>query len=59
MCKEQFDVVGNLSPFTYLLELQLTLEKPDHWVNIASLLIKCGKTVLLTCIGLYQIVWMQ
>ena len=42
--KEQLDVVWQLSPPERLLELQLTPEKLDHWVDIAGSLIECGKT---------------
>ena len=42
--KEQLDAVWKLSPPERLLELQLTPEKLDHWVNIAGSLIECGKT---------------
>ncbi|KAG8215411.1 hypothetical protein J3R82DRAFT_9019 [Butyriboletus roseoflavus] len=42
--KEQLDVVWKLSPPERLLELQLTPEKLDHWVDIAGSLIECGKT---------------
>jgi hypothetical protein len=33
-----------LSPPERLLELQLTPERLDHWVDIAGSLIECGKT---------------
>ena len=42
--KEQLDAVWKLSPPERLLELQLTPEKLDHWVDIAGSLIECGKT---------------
>ncbi|EGN97544.1 hypothetical protein SERLA73DRAFT_169847 [Serpula lacrymans var. lacrymans S7.3] len=41
--KEQLDVVWKLSPPERLVELQLTPEKLDHWVDIAGSLIECGK----------------
>jgi hypothetical protein len=41
--KEQLEVVWKLSPPERLLELQLTQEKLDHWVDIAGSLIECGK----------------
>ncbi|KAG1734878.1 atromentin synthetase [Suillus paluster] len=41
--KEQLDVVWKLSPPDRLVELQLTPEKLDHWVDIAGSLIECGK----------------
>jgi thioesterase domain-containing protein len=42
--KEQLDAVWKLSPPERLLELQLTPERLDHWVDIAGSLIECGKT---------------
>ncbi|KAG9315544.1 atromentin synthetase [Chiua virens] len=42
--KEQLDIVWKLSPPERLIELQLTPEKLDHWVDIAGSLIECGKT---------------
>ncbi|KAF8546344.1 atromentin synthetase [Imleria badia] len=42
--KEQLDAVWKLSPERRLLELQLTPEGLDHWVDIAGSLIECGKT---------------
>ncbi|KAF8435471.1 putative quinone synthetase [Boletus edulis BED1] len=42
--KEQLDTIWKLSPPERLLELQLTPEGLDHWVNIAGSLIECGKT---------------
>ena len=42
--KEQLEVVWKLSPPERLIELQLTPEKLDHWVDIAGSLIECGKT---------------
>ena len=42
--KEQLDTVWKLSPPERLLELQLTPERLDHWVDIAGSLIECGKT---------------
>ncbi|KIJ62498.1 hypothetical protein HYDPIDRAFT_94475 [Hydnomerulius pinastri MD-312] len=41
--KEQLEVVWKLSPPERLVELQLTPEKLDHWVDIAGSLIECGK----------------
>ncbi|KAG2362950.1 atromentin synthetase [Suillus spraguei] len=41
--KEQLEVVWKLSPPDRLVELQLTPEKLDHWVDIAGSLIECGK----------------
>lgn len=41
--KEQLEVVWKLSPPERLIELQLTQEKLDHWVDIAGSLIECGK----------------
>ncbi|KAG1880976.1 atromentin synthetase [Suillus subluteus] len=41
--KEQLEVVWKLSPPDRLIELQLTQEKLDHWVDIAGSLIECGK----------------
>ena len=41
--KEQLDAVWKLSPPERLVELQLTPEKLDHWVDIAGSLIECGK----------------
>src|SRR6267154_3303709 len=41
--KVQLDVVWALSPPERLVELQLTPEKLEHWVNIAGSLIECGK----------------
>ncbi|KAG1842374.1 atromentin synthetase [Suillus subalutaceus] len=41
--KEQLEVVWKLSPPERLVELQLTAEKLDHWVDIAGSLIECGK----------------
>ncbi|KAH0835481.1 atromentin synthetase [Lanmaoa asiatica] len=41
--KEQLDAVWKLSPPERLVELQLTPERLDHWVNIAGSLIECGK----------------
>lgn len=41
--KEQLAVVWKLSPPDRLIELQLTQEKLDHWVDIAGSLIECGK----------------
>ncbi|KAG1729452.1 atromentin synthetase [Suillus lakei] len=41
--KEQFEVVWKLSPPERLVELQLTVEKLDHWVDTAESLIECGK----------------
>jgi hypothetical protein len=41
--KEQLEIVWKLSPPERLLELQLTQEKLDHWVDIAGSLIECGK----------------
>ncbi|KAH7884191.1 atromentin synthetase [Phlebopus sp. FC_14] len=40
--KGQLDVVWKVSPPERLVELQLTPEKFDHWVDIASSLVKCG-----------------
>ncbi|OAX34261.1 atromentin synthetase [Rhizopogon vinicolor AM-OR11-026] len=40
---EQLEIVWKLSPPERLVELQLTPEKLDHWVNIAGSLINCGK----------------
>ncbi|OJA14888.1 hypothetical protein AZE42_12071 [Rhizopogon vesiculosus] len=40
---EQLEIVWKLSPPERLIELQLTPEKLDHWVNIAGSLIECGK----------------
>ncbi|KAG1764888.1 atromentin synthetase [Suillus placidus] len=40
--KEQLDVVWKLSPPERLVELQLTLEKLDKWVDLAGSLIDCG-----------------
>ncbi|KIJ15165.1 hypothetical protein PAXINDRAFT_77684 [Paxillus involutus ATCC 200175] len=42
--KEQLEIVWKLSPPERLVELQLTPEKLDHWVDIAGSLIECGKT---------------
>ncbi|KAG1729434.1 atromentin synthetase [Suillus lakei] len=41
--KEQLEVVWKLSPPERLIELQLSQEKLDHWVDIAGSLIECGK----------------
>ncbi|OAX36353.1 atromentin synthetase [Rhizopogon vinicolor AM-OR11-026] len=41
--KEQLEVVWKLSSFKRLLELQLTQEKLDHWVDVACSLAECGK----------------
>ncbi|KAG9312428.1 atromentin synthetase [Chiua virens] len=41
--KEQLDIVWKLAPPERLIELQLTPEKLDHWVDIAGSLIECGK----------------
>ncbi|KAG0698966.1 Alpha/Beta hydrolase protein [Suillus ampliporus] len=41
--KEQLEVVWKLSPPERLIELQLSQEKLDHWVDIAGPLIECGK----------------
>ena len=41
--KEQLATVWDLSPPERLVELQLTPEKLDHWVDIAGSLIECGK----------------
>ncbi|KAL4064658.1 hypothetical protein V8B97DRAFT_1987513 [Scleroderma yunnanense] len=41
--QEQLDVVWKLSPPERLVELQLTPQKLDHWVDIAGSLIECGK----------------
>ncbi|KAG2136613.1 atromentin synthetase [Suillus bovinus] len=41
--KEQLEVVWKLSPPERLIELQLTQQKLDHWVDIAGSLIECGK----------------
>ncbi|KAG1835392.1 atromentin synthetase [Suillus subalutaceus] len=41
--KEQVEVVWKLSPPERLIELQLTAEKLDHWVDVAGSLIECGK----------------
>jgi hypothetical protein len=41
--KEQLEVVWKLSPPERLIELQLTQEKLDHWVDIAGSLIESGK----------------
>ncbi|KAF8839192.1 atromentin synthetase [Paxillus ammoniavirescens] len=41
--KEQLEIVWKLSPPERLVELQLTPEKLDHWVDIAGSLIECGK----------------
>ncbi|KAG2753836.1 atromentin synthetase [Suillus brevipes Sb2] len=41
--KEQLEVVWKMSPHQRLVELQLTTEKLDHWVNIAVSLVLCGK----------------
>ena len=41
--KEQLEVTWKLSPPECLVELQLTQEKLDHWVDIAGSLIECGK----------------
>ena len=43
-CKEQLDAIWKLSPPERLLELQLTPEKLNHWVNMANSLVECGKT---------------
>jgi len=40
---EQLEVVWKLSPPERLVELQLTPQKLDHWVDIAGSLIECGK----------------
>ncbi|KAG2346155.1 atromentin synthetase [Suillus weaverae] len=41
--KQQLEVVWKLSSPERLVELQLTAEKLDHWVDIAGSLIECGK----------------
>ncbi|KAI6037492.1 atromentin synthetase [Pisolithus marmoratus] len=41
--KDQLDLIWKLSPPERLVELQLTPEKLDHWVDIAGSLIECGK----------------
>ncbi|KAF9244493.1 atromentin synthetase [Melanogaster broomeanus] len=41
--KQNLDVVWAMSPPERLVELQLSPEKLDHWVNIAGSLIECGK----------------
>ncbi|KAG1739672.1 NRPS-like enzyme [Suillus lakei] len=41
--KEQLEVVWKLSPPERLIELQLSQEKLDYWVDIAGSLIECGK----------------
>ena len=41
--KEQLEAVWDRSPPERLLELQLTPEKLDHWVDITGSLIECGK----------------
>ncbi|KAH0835534.1 Alpha/Beta hydrolase protein [Lanmaoa asiatica] len=42
--EEQLEVVWKLSPPERLVELQLTPERLDHWIDIAGSLIECGKT---------------
>ncbi|KAI6156976.1 atromentin synthetase [Pisolithus tinctorius] len=41
--KDQFDLIWKLSPPERLIELQATLEKLGHWLDISGSLIECGK----------------
>ncbi|OJA20306.1 hypothetical protein AZE42_08331 [Rhizopogon vesiculosus] len=41
--KEQIEIVWKQSPPERLLELQLTPDKLDHWVDVSGSLIECGK----------------
>ncbi|KAI6016274.1 hypothetical protein BKA83DRAFT_658557 [Pisolithus microcarpus] len=40
--KDQLDSIWKLSPLERLVELELTPEKLDHWVDIAGSSIECG-----------------
>ncbi|KAI6023484.1 atromentin synthetase [Pisolithus marmoratus] len=40
---DQLELIWKLSPPERLVELQLTPQKLDHWVDIAGSLIECGK----------------